>query len=163
MFCFFWCLVDTGVVGESDRLRFVVPAGVAESVDELEVLLVREVFAVEGFWAEVARKVSLESLGAFLGFLVALDAVADFMTVGVGCGCLETSSSSDSLVDELVSEDEEDVAPTAFEVAVVFGTSFADSLSEEEVSEDELCLEAVVGISTCLLFTSFVLTFFEGE
>lgn len=45
----------------------IVVLGAAESEEEVEVVVVRLVAAVDGFWTEVAWRVSLESLGTAAG------------------------------------------------------------------------------------------------
>lgn len=153
-----------GVTGEAVRLRFVFSAGTAESLDEVEVLVVSEVLAVEGFWVDVACKVSLESLGVLLSFLVTLDGDVVWTTVGVRFGAWEKSSSSDSLSEELVPEEDDDVDATAVEATVFFGDSSVDS-SVEVVLEDELGLATIKGIPTSppLNAAVFVFAFFEGD
>ncbi len=67
MFCFFCCFWELVGAGDSERLRLVVVAGTESEVEELEVED-RLVLAVEGFWAEAAWRVSLESLAICVAF-----------------------------------------------------------------------------------------------
>ena len=134
-------------MGEGERLRFVgleggVGAGREEEEDVVEVVD-RDVCAVEGFWAEGAWRVSLESLAGWVGFWVGGGVL---VVVGfVGFGGLEKSISSDSLLsDELVLEDEGS-AFAAFGGAGFLVVSLMESLSDDEVSER---VEAALAVAT---------------
>ena len=128
-FCFFWYLDVAGVAGEGDRLRFVV-GGLAESEDELVEEIEKLVLDVEGFWVEVAWRVSLESLGGLLGLLEVLRDDDDFIVGFFDFGGLEKSTSEESLSEELLPEDDESVG-------AALALSLADSLSDDKASEED--------------------------
>ena len=96
-----------------------------EDVDERLVLE-----EVVGTWAEVAWRVSLESLGALVAFVL----------IGLGLGGLEKSI-SESLSEELLFDDEEGDADLVVRGVVFFLPEFTAEvsflLSEEPVSEAE--------------------------
>lgn len=150
MFCFFVNLEALGV-GEDERLRFVLvvvvvtvvtacwSAEVKESEEEVDDRLV---LAAEGFCAELAWRVTLESLDTWVGLAVTTLVVL----VTVGFGGLEKSTSEDSPSDEIDSEEDEDEDEdddedaSAFVVVVVvsvdLGDPLSNSLSDDELSEE---------------------------
>lgn len=144
MFCFFVNLEALGV-GEDERLRFVLvvvvvtvvtacwSAEVKESEEEVDDRLV---LAAEGFCAELAWRVTLESLDTWVGLAVTTLVVL----VTVGFGGLEKSTSEDSPSDEIDSEEDDDEDASAFVVVVVvsvdLGDPLSNSLSDDELSEE---------------------------
>lgn len=148
VFCCFWVLA----VGDSERLRLVVVAGAESEEDELEIED-KLVFAVEGFWAEAAWRVSLESLAICVAFGVGFGVIVMFILVG--SGGLEKSTSSESLLSEEVVSEDEGLAFVGVGVAVgaagFLEISLAESLSDDEVSED---VEAAFAVATAGLEAS---------
>lgn len=144
MFCFFVNLEALGV-GEDERLRFVLvvvvvtvvtacwSAEVKESEEEVDDRLV---LAAEGFCAELAWRVTLESLDTWVGLAVTTLVVL----VTVGFGGLEKSTSEDSPSDEIDSEEDDEEDASAFVVVVVvsvdLGDPLSNSLSDDELSEE---------------------------
>lgn len=123
----FWlfCCLDAGILGEGERLRFAVGA-FAESEEEV----VAEVEERLVFAVEVACSVALESLD------VGLREEFEFLIVGVRSGGLEKST-SESLSEELASEDEDESGVAILMVVAASGASMADSLFDDDVSDDE--------------------------
>lgn len=128
-------------MGDEERLRLVVGAG-PESEDDVEVVE-RLVVAVEGFCADVAWRVSLESLGTCVVFGTGFGDDLDVILEGF-CG-FEKSTSSESLLEEVVLEDEE-LASGAAEMVTGLVVSSLESLSDDEVSGDEI--PAVLGFES---------------
>ena len=128
MFCFFNCFSGFDSCGDVERLRFLSVG--AESDEEVEVEE-RLVSAVETFWAGVAWRVTLESLDVGVTFGAGLE--DGVVVVFVGLGGFEKSISSESLLDELVLDDEE------LSLAATAGTppGASESLPDDEVPEDE--------------------------
>lgn len=119
------------------RLRFDEDAA-AEEESEF-VVVVRLVFAVEGFWVEFAWRVSLESLdwwgvlGVGVGFVVVV--VVIFVVVIVGLGALEKSMSEESELESvLVSEDDGDAFTAIGAVGGIGGSAVEESGVDDEVS-----------------------------
>ena len=146
MFCFFVNLdLEAAGVGEDERLRFVVLVVVvvtvvvacwSAEVEESDEVEERLVLAAEGFCAEVAWSVTLESLEIWVGLVVTTLVVL----VTVGFGGLEKSISEESLSDEVDSDaDDEDEDAFAFVVDFVVsvgsGASSSDSLPDDELCE----------------------------
>lgn len=156
-----FCFLEGFEVGEGERFRLVVvmvsvvvavKAGSGAAEDE-ELEEERLVSAVEGFWADVARRVSLLSLGV-CGVIG-----VGFEVIFVGFGGLEKSISSESLLEELVSEPEEGDAAFLAAEAVAGAVGFgSDSLSsaddDDEASEDEdaACFCAAAFIEAVAVF-----------
>ena len=135
MFCFFCCFSDLDAVGDGERFRLAEGAA-AESEAEVEVD-VRLVPAVEGFWADVAWRVSLESLGVCQDLGAGFG--GNFDVIFVGSGGLEKSISLESLLDELVSEVSEDgdIGLASVDAFAGFVRGLSDSSSDDELSEED--------------------------
>lgn len=116
MFRFFSCFWSLAAAGDSDRLRLFVGAA-ADSEEEESEVEDRLVFAVDGFWVDVAWRVSLESLGVCVTFGLEFEIFGDF----VGFGGMEKSISSDSLLSEELVPDDEDVSFAAVGTATGAG------------------------------------------
>ena len=129
VFCFLDCFSGFDSCGDVERLRFL--SARPESDEEVKVEE-RLVSAVETFWAGVAWRVTLESLDVGVTFSAGLEDGVDIVFVGLGG--FEKSISSESLLDEVVPEDEELTLAAA---AAGTPSGASDSLSDEEVSEDE--------------------------
>ena len=173
MFCFFVILdLEALGVGEEERLRFVVLVVVvvtmvvacwsvdAEESDEVEERLV---LAAEGFCAEVAWSVTLESLEIWVGLVVTTLVVL----VTVGFGGLEKSISEESLSDEVDSEaDDEDAFAFVvdFAFSVGSGASSSDSLPDDELCERDFdCAVAAAVVAAAGLDGSVVDSLSDDE
>ena len=133
-------------MGEDECLRFVLVVVVAmvvvagwwaEVEESEEEVKERLVSAAEGFCAELAWRVTLESLETWVGLVFTTLVVLMI----VGFGGLEKLSSEDSLSDKTDSEEDDDEGASTL-VALSFvtaglGASSSDSLSDDELSEED--------------------------
>jgi len=131
-------------------LVIVAGAELEEEESEVEDKLV---FAVEGFWAEVAWRVSLESLAICVDLGLGFGVIVAFVLVGFG-GLVKSTSSESLLLEELVSEDEVSAfagVGAAIDAAGSLEVSLVESLSDDELSED---VEAAFAVATAGLEAS---------